>query len=77
MSGSIVVARVHDEFTLKRVRKEGSRVFLVPENAKYWPIEITDRTDFEFWGRVCGSVQEYCPGAHCSGWSIAAFLCVL
>jgi DNA polymerase V len=58
-SGSIVVARIHDEFTLKRVRKDGSRVFLVPENAKYAPIEITDGTDFEIWGRVTGSVREY------------------
>jgi len=58
-SGSIVVARIHDEFTLKRVRKEGSRVFLMPENEKYPPIEITEGSDFEIWGRVTGSVREY------------------
>jgi DNA polymerase V len=40
-SGCIVVARVHDEFTLKRVRKEGNRVFLVPENDRYPTLEIT------------------------------------
>ena len=32
VSGCIVVARLENEFTLKRVRKEGNRVFLVPEN---------------------------------------------
>jgi DNA polymerase V len=58
-SGCIVVARVHDEFTLKRVRKEGSRVFLVPENDRYPTLEITDGTYFEIWGRVTGSVREY------------------
>ncbi len=58
-SGCIVVARIHDEFTLKRVRKEGSRVFLVPENEKYPPIEIAEGSDFEIWGRVTGSVREY------------------
>src|SRR5262245_39199254 len=59
VSGCIVVARVHDEFTLKRIRKEGRRVFLVPENAQYPPIEVTEGSDFEIWGRVTGSVREY------------------
>jgi DNA polymerase V len=58
-SGCIVVARIHDEFTLKRVRKEGCRVFLMPENEKYLPLEITEGSDFEIWGRVTGSVREY------------------
>jgi DNA polymerase V len=59
VSGCIVVARVHDEFTLKRVRKEGDRVFLMPENERYQPIEVTEGSDFEIWGRVVGSVREY------------------
>jgi DNA polymerase V len=59
VSGCIVVARIESEFTLKRVRKEGSRVFLMPENHLYQPIEITEGSDFEIWGRVTGSVREY------------------
>jgi DNA polymerase V len=59
VSGCIVVARVHDEFTLKRIRKEGDRVFLVPENHLYPTIEVTEGSDFEIWGRVVGSVREY------------------
>ncbi len=58
-TGCIVVARVHDEFTLKRIRKVGSRVFLVPENDRYPAMEITEGSDFEIWGRVTGSVREY------------------
>jgi DNA polymerase V len=58
-SGCIVVARVHDEFTLKRVCKQGNRVFLVPENDRYPTLEITEGSDFEIWGRVTGSVREY------------------
>lgn len=58
-SGCVVVARVHDEFTLKRVRKEGTRLWLVPENEKYQPIEITDGSDFEVWGRVISSVRQF------------------
>jgi DNA polymerase V len=55
----IVVARLHDEFTLKRVRKDGGRVFLLPENQKYPPIDVTEGSDFEIWGRVTDSVREY------------------
>lgn len=59
VSGCIVVARIENEFTLKRVRKEGNRVFLVPENQSYSTIEVKEGTDFEIWGRVVGSVREY------------------
>jgi DNA polymerase V len=59
VSGCIVVARLESEFTLKRVRKEGNRIFLVPENERYQAIEVTEDSDFEIWGRVVGSVREY------------------
>jgi DNA polymerase V len=58
-SGCIFVARVHDEFTLKRIRKDGARLFLMPENDRYPAIEVTESNDFEIWGRVTGSVREY------------------
>lgn len=59
VNNCIVVARIHDEFTLKRFRKEGGRVFLLPENDRYQPIEITEGSDFEIWGRVTGSVRQF------------------
>jgi DNA polymerase V len=59
VNGCIVVARLESEFTLKRVRKEGDRVFLMPENDRYEPIEVTEGSDFEIWGRVVGSVRQY------------------
>ncbi len=57
--GSIVVARLGDEFTLKRILKKGNRVFLRPENEAYAPIEVTEDSDCEIWGRVIGSVRRY------------------
>jgi repressor LexA len=39
-NGQIVVARVDDEVTVKRFRRRGSRVQLLPENADFEPIEI-------------------------------------
>jgi DNA polymerase V len=57
--GSIVVARLGDEFTLKRILKKGNRVFLRPENEEFQPIEVTEESDCEIWGRVIGSVRRY------------------
>jgi DNA polymerase V len=57
--GSIVVVRVGDDFTLKRLIKKGSRVFLQPENEDFQPIEVTEDNDCKVWGRVVGSVRRY------------------
>ena len=39
-NGQIVVARVEDEVTVKRFRRQDDRVWLLPENASFTPIEI-------------------------------------
>jgi len=39
-NGQIVVARVDDEVTVKRFRRRGNRVQLIPENIDFEPIEI-------------------------------------
>jgi repressor LexA len=39
-SGQIVVARLEDEVTVKRFRRRGNRVLLLPENPDYSPIEV-------------------------------------
>lgn len=38
--GQIVVARLDDEVTVKRFRRDGHRIWLMPENADFSPIEI-------------------------------------
>jgi DNA polymerase V len=50
--GSIVVARLNDEFVVKRFRLIDGRPWLYPANEAYEPIEVTEDTDFEIWGRV-------------------------
>jgi DNA polymerase V len=57
--GSIVVARLGDEFTLKRMQRKGERMFLQPENDEFEPIEVTEDSDCEIWGRVVGSVRRH------------------
>jgi repressor LexA len=39
-NGQIVVARVDDEVTVKRLQVNGSTALLLPENRDYQPIEI-------------------------------------
>jgi DNA polymerase V len=51
-NGSIVLALVDREFTVKRLRINGPKKSLVPENPSYKPIEITDYTECEIWGVV-------------------------
>ena len=39
-NGQIVVARLEDEVTVKRFKRQGHKVWLLPENANFEPIEI-------------------------------------
>lgn len=39
-NGQLVVARLGDEVTVKRLRREGRRVLLLPENPEFAPIEV-------------------------------------
>jgi repressor LexA len=44
-SGQIVVARLSDEVTVKRYRRRGNTVQLLPENPDFEPIEVDLRRD--------------------------------
>src|SRR5436189_22732 len=44
-SGQIVVARLADEVTVKRLRRRGHAVQLLPENPEFEPIEVDLRRD--------------------------------
>ena len=59
-SGSIVIAVINGEFTLKRFFEKKSGQFeLKPENSKYSSIEISEHDDFRIWGTVVGTVRKY------------------
>ncbi|WP_169979835.1 LexA family protein [Tautonia rosea] len=59
VNNSIVIARIGDEFTVKRIRVKGKRIFLMPENEAYAPIELNGEADCEIWGRVVGSLRKF------------------
>jgi repressor LexA len=44
-SGQVVVARLADEVTVKRLRRRGHSVQLLPENPDFEPIEVDLRRD--------------------------------
>lgn len=51
-NGDIVLAIVNGEFTVKYLRKNEHKCWLVPANRKYKEIEITADLDFTVWGVV-------------------------
>ena len=54
--GQIVVARIGDEATVKRLRRRSGQVWLMPENDSYVPI---DGSEAEIIGIVKGVIREY------------------
>jgi repressor LexA len=44
-TGQVVVARLGDEVTVKRLRRRGNAVTLLPENPDFEPIEVDSRSE--------------------------------
>lgn len=56
-SGSIIVAELDQQYTVKRLVYRGDKIYLVPENPAYPEIEIKSTDDFEIWGVVTSSIH--------------------
>lgn len=56
----VVVAWLNGEFTVKRyyLDKRLGKIFLVSENPKYYPHEITPEMDFMIWGVVTYNIHK-------------------
>ena len=57
-NGSVVVARLEEEVTLKRFVKENGKIKLVAENKNYNDILIDQNSDFSLEGIAVGVVRE-------------------
>lgn len=56
--GDLAVCCLDGEFTLKRLcMKRGNRIYLMPSNRKYRPIEVTPENDFMVWGVVTHTIK--------------------
>ncbi len=49
---NIIIAIINGEFTVKRFRKKGNDIYLVPENPNYKAMKIKETSNFEVWGVV-------------------------
>ncbi len=58
-NGQTVVAMIEDEVTVKVFQKKNNKIFLMPENEKYQPIEIEKTKDFKLVGKVVGLVRRF------------------
>ena len=56
-SGQIVVARIDEEITVKRLKIGKDRIQLLPRNPDYAPIEVHPDQDFAIEGLYCGLVR--------------------
>ena len=57
-SGRVIIAVVNGELTVKRlIKKSNNRLFLMPENANFSAIEITEDTGFMIWGVVTNVIH--------------------
>ncbi len=57
-NGQIVVARIEDEVTLKRFKKDGNKVNLIAENKNYKDLLIDESMDLTIEGIAVGIVRE-------------------
>lgn len=55
--GEIVVARINDEITVKRLRKTSDFIELIAENPAYPPIRISEELDFSIEAAVIGVIR--------------------
>jgi DNA polymerase V len=56
--GSIVIAIVAGEFTVKRLKIKAGNISLLPENPAYDAIKILPEMEFEIWGVVSSVIRK-------------------
>ena len=57
-SGQVVVARINNEVTVKRLRRQGNQIQLLPENPDFKPIRIDPQRDqFAIEGLAVGLIR--------------------
>jgi len=58
-NGAIVVARIDDEVTVKRLSMKGRKITLLPENPEFKPIEVQDGQQFAIEGLAVGLIRTH------------------
>jgi DNA polymerase V len=58
-SGSIVIAVVNGEFTVKRLMINNDGVWLMPENPDFQPLQISEGMGLHIWGVVAHVIHSF------------------
>lgn len=54
---NVVIAVLDGELTVKRISRRDGRLYLVPDNSLYQPLEILEGMEFEVWGVVTSVIH--------------------
>ena len=57
--GDIVIAVVNNEFTVKRLYKNGSKIELRAENPRFRKLTLNAEIEFDIWGVVTNAIKSY------------------
>jgi len=57
--GQIVVAAFDGQLTVKRLKKEKDKIYLMPENENFPPIEVKQDNDVHIWGIVTNVIHSF------------------
>lgn len=60
-NGDYVAAFIDGEFTLKQFKMDEANqcAWLIPANAKYHPIKVTEDNDFMIWGVITSCIKRF------------------
>lgn len=56
-NGDIVVAMVDDEVTVKTFEKRSNKIWLIPQNKNYSPIQVSSEASFSILGKVSSLIR--------------------
>ena len=56
-TGQIVVARIDEDVTVKRLQRQGSQILLLPENPDFEPIQVRPGQEFALEGVAVGLIR--------------------
>jgi len=59
VNGSVVIAVIDGDFTVKRLSLSDGKISLIPENRGFEPMTITEEQDFQIWGVVAFSIHSH------------------
>ncbi len=58
-NGKIAVCFIDGDFTVKKIKLENKKCWLMPANDKYQPIEINEQNDLQIWGIVIHVIKSF------------------